>query len=259
MRPSALLACALAALALAAPARAHDTWFEAAADGTLRLGTGTLFPKRETAIDPVYLRHQGCRDADGRTAPLRAGPLLDDALLLSVPAGAVSCWMQLTPFEIELAPDKIGLYLSEVRPPPELLRAWEALHARGLPWRERYVKHARIDLGPGPFADQPAGLGLEALLDSGGETPRAGRALALRVLRDGRPLPGFAIQLRSELTPAGFWLRADAQGRLTFTPPLPGRWLARGVDLRVADDDPERFDSRFVTLAFDVAPRKAAP
>jgi hypothetical protein len=35
--------------------------------------------------------------------------------------------------------------------------------------------------------------------------------------------------------------------------PLPGRWLLRGTELRLSQERPDTWDSRFVTLAFDVA------
>jgi hypothetical protein len=70
-------------------------------------------------------------------------------------------------------------------------------------------------------------------------------------------LAGLALELRSETSPLGIWRRTDAQGRIDVSLPLPGRWLLRGVDLRVSALDPDRWDSRFVTLAFDVT--AAAP
>jgi hypothetical protein len=86
-----------------------------------------------------------------------------------------------------------------------------------------------------------------------------GDRLAFQVLRDGQPLADFAVELRSATVRFGQWGRTDADGRVEFKPPLPGRWLLRGVDLRVSATDPDAWDSRFVTLAFEVLPRTAAP
>ena len=44
------------------------------------------------------------------------------------------------------------------------------------------------------------------------------------------------------------WFRA-------LPPPLAGRWMLRGVDLRVSPRTTDEWVSRFVMLAFDVAPR----
>jgi hypothetical protein len=70
------------------------------------------------------------------------------------------------------------------------------------------------------------------------------------VLRDGRPLAGLAVELRSDLSPIGIWRSTDADGRVELTLPLAARWILRGTDVRPADGD--RWDSRFVTLAFEV-------
>jgi hypothetical protein len=35
--------------------------------------------------------------------------------------------------------------------------------------------------------------------------------------------------------------------------PLPGRWVLRGTDLRTSEREPDSWESRFVTLAFEIA------
>lgn len=238
------LLAALVALA-ATTAGAHDTWFEPGPDSLLLLGTGNQFPKRETALDPQYVVHGGCLGPDG-PAPLVAGAVGETGLAFT--AGAASCWAQLVPFEITLPADKIALYLREVRPPQAMLDLWARRQAQNLPWRERYTKHARIALpGAGAAAAQPSGMGLDVLVE--GDAP-----CVFRVLRDGQPFAGFAVELRHEDSPFGLWRHTDDQGRLAFTPPLPGRWLLRGVDLQPGPDD--TWNSRFVTLAFEVPRRR---
>jgi hypothetical protein len=239
-----------------AVAQAHDTWFEPL-DGAheLALGTGTVYPLRETGIDATYLRQQGCSTEHGMAA-LEVQRNTDDALVVATPPGALACWAQLAPFEIELPPDKIDLYLKEVRPPQAIADAWDALKARGLGWHERYVKHSRIELHPS-VAPRPSTMDFDMLLASFG--PQVGQPLQIQVLRDGAPLAGFAVELRSERSRAGFWRRTDGEGRISFAPPLPGYWIARGVDLRQSSERPDTFDSRFITLAFEVKARTAAP
>lgn len=253
--PSAWLIAAGLAIA-SAPAAAHDSWFQllsqSRAGAVMALGTGNRFPNFEFGVDARYLVKPGCRDAAG--APLALEALRDGpaALWLRGGSAASSCWTQLSPFEVDLPADKIDLYLDEVRPPPAMLAAWEAMHARGLPWRERYTKHARIALPAadgsfGAAAAQPAPLGMDLLLE------RVGDALRFQLLRDGQPLPGLALELRNiDSQAAGRWLRSDAQGRVQIAAPGAGRWLLRGVDLRLASDNPDRFDSRFITLAFEL-------
>lgn len=252
--PFLRLASAAALALLATAAAAHDTWFEihdAAADaGVLALGTGNQFPRHESGIDAKYLVSSGCRSANHQAVPLQ--PLRDapDALLLRAGPGAHSCWAQTAPFDVELAADKVALYLREVGAGPELRAQWAQLQRRGVAWKERYAKHARIVLGPGGVDDPglPMPMAIDAKLETA--SPRQGQPVVLRVLRDGQPLADFPVELRNGTLPVGLWRRTDAQGRV-HQPTLPaGRWLLRGIDLRLQPDD--TWDSRFVTLAFEV-------
>jgi Domain of unknown function (DUF4198) len=246
---AALLA---AALTLAAPAWAHDTWFEPRTGGTLALGTGNRFPVTELAVDDQYFVKSGCSAADGSARALDKVRFTDTVTLLRAQGGAVSCHVQLTPFDVDLPPDKISVYFAEIRPSAAVLAAWEALRLRGLPFRERYVKSARIDLGAGAAVTRPAGTALDAMrLEPAGPLTVNSEAV-FQVLRDGRPLPDFNVELVNERSPVGLWHRTDAQGRVRARLPLPGRWLLRGTDLHVPSSDPQRFDSLFITYAFEV-------
>ena len=98
-------------------------------------------------------------------------------------------------------------------------------------------------------------MGLDLLITDHVDRPvRIGDTLTVQVLRDGQPLAGLAVELRSQVSPIGIWRRSDAQGRLQVPVPAlrPGPWLLRAIDLRVATNDPDRWDSRFITLAFEV-------
>lgn len=266
MSTARTLISALLALATGA-ATAHDTWFEALPVSTggaalVALGTGNQYPAQETAIDARYLVVRGCQGAatraSGRTPPtLKALRNTPTALLLQAPPGATTCWVQLSPFELDMTPDKVPVYLKEIQATPDVRATWAAMQARGLPWRERYTKHARIELGPpSPVA---APLGMDLRIENAAPSVRVGTNLSVQALRDGQPLPGLALELRSESSPLGIWRRSDAQGRIEVSAPLPGRWLLRGVDLRVSASDPDRWESRFVTLAFDVLPASSSP
>jgi hypothetical protein len=275
-----MAALLLAATAAFAPAAfAHDSWFETrpgkpgkpgvSGEVALALGTGNQFPKYETGIGAEYLAAQGCVAADGATVQAMKPQGNDDsALLLRAPRGAVSCWMQLQPFEVTVAPDKVPLYLKEIQASPEIRATWAAMQARGLPWRERYVKHARIDIGAGLLepASQPATtrsttppLGMDLRIERDSAAPlRVGSSVRAQVLRDGVPLANQALEFRSDVSPLGIWRRSDADGRVTLPLPLAGNWVLRGVDLRVSSSKPDEWDSRFVTLAFAVLPAAAA-
>ena len=243
----------------AGPACAHDTWFQPlAAQGTLALGTGTQFPRQEVPVGADSLVRSGCRAGEGGAVPLRVLRQAPAALIVRPTAGQATtvCWAQQTRFDVTLPPDKVALYLREINPPAWVQGEWSRLQAAGLPWKEHYAKHARIELGGGAGPAQPVDMAMDVLLDD--RAPRVGRTLGFQVLRDGRPLPDQAVELRGEMSPLGIWRRTDAEGRAGISVPLPGRWVLRGTDLRRSESVPDQFESRFFNLAFEVLPRDTA-
>jgi len=256
------LACALATAV--ACAWAHDTWFAPRAstkanEVALMLGTGNQFPVLESGVGFEYLVRSGCRgDGLGRPIALQRVDDAPTALWLRAPARVdqpLSCWAQLSPFEVQLAPDKIAIYLKDIQASAAVREQWAQMSARGVPWKERYTKHARIELKPDEGAALPVDMVMDVLLESPQRPLQQGQTLQFRVLRDGQPLPDFAVEMRNERSPLGLWRKTDAQGRVSIAAPLPGRWVLRGTDLRLSESEPDLWVSRFVTLAFDVAPQ----
>lgn len=274
-KPSTLRARAAAAMlasCLLTPARAHDTWFELrpaapASAAQLALGTGNRFPIMEYPLGFEQLRHSGCRSADGMALPLTHDgdePLALRLRVANAAAGdAVSCWAQTQAFDIELTLPLVALYLKEIQAPAAVREAWATQQARGQRWTERYTKHARIELPDAAgrvTAAAPSGMALDLVLLGGPRALRAGDSVEFQLLRDGRPLAGQALELHGEHGALGFWRRTDAEGRVRFTLPLPGRWVLRGTELRLAEAADVLWESRFVTLTFEVgaAPLKSA-
>jgi Domain of unknown function (DUF4198) len=255
MQHSHRLALTLCSLMLVVgSASAHDTWFALDGDGTLSLSTGNRFPVPEQGVDPQYFARSGCRAGMGAVRPLVKLRYTDTATVLRAPvAGTVAytCFMQLQPFEFELPADKIRLYFNEIRPGAAVLAAWADLQARGLPFVEKYTKSARIDVGA-VAAPTPTGTVMDVLRQAPAGTLAVGGEATFQVLREGRPLADFAVELINENSQVGLWSRTDAQGRITARLPLPGRWLLRGTDLRLSGSDPTRWESQFITYAFDV-------
>lgn len=271
-RPPA--ATVLALLALAGPAVAHDTWFQLRAAGNppaLWLGTGDRFPTLESRVEFEHLQEHGCASqADlasrGRAAGQRLAPVsgpagrVSHALVLRLPAAAATrdggtpaphtCWAGLVPFDIEIEPPKVELYLKEIAAGEALRAAWAAEQAAGRPWRERYTKHARIDIGA--LTPQALGLALEAVPLAGGPA-RVGQTVSLELRHAGRPLPDHPVEFVTEASRVGVWRRTDAQGRIALALPLPGRWLLRSTLLRAPAQPGARWESDFTTLSFDVA------
>lgn len=269
-RSGRLLAALVAALAW--PASAHDTWFEPLPRGPggewrLALGTGNRFPVHEFAIGTESLAGQGCRVGNSG-AVVKMHKLRDAAHALHLrarpprpPSGApagVTCWAQLHPAEIEIEPRLVQVYLDEIAAPPALREAWQQMQARGVKWSERYTKNARVELFEKdspmvpPAAATPVPMGMDVVREAAHRPLVAGETLVFRVLRDGAPLPGFAIELRNDRAPVGLWLRTDAEGRASVRVPFAGRWCLRGTDLRLSTAESDRWESRFVTFAFQV-------
>lgn len=269
-----LLLGLLAALALPpGTAAAHDSWFAPLprtdrGEAVFAFGTGNQFPQQEITIPLFQLRSHGCQGEGQRVAPMRWVADRPSALVLRsarpVPAtAALSCWAQLHPIGIEIDDATVEVYLKEVNALPAVRERWAALRARGVRWQETYTKVARVEMNalePAASAgtalpEAVPGLALDLRIES--PTPlRAGDTLRVQLLRDGQPLAGLPLEMRSELSPLGIWRQTDAEGRISLTVPLAARWLLRGVDLRPADGRADAWDSRFISLAFEVLPRR---
>ena len=254
---------AIAVLLACGGASAHDTWFEAlprTPDGqvVLALGTGTQYPGYEFRIGIEQVARSGCRD-EAKVQALRHVEDRPAALVVRTAgavagAAALTCWAQLIPFDIVLEPRIVDIYLAEIQASDAVRTVWADRLARGVAWTERYVKHARIELGRVEARDKtmPLAMGMDVLIDAPRRPLRRGDEVSFVVLRDGQPLPGLAVQLRSELSPLGIWRKTDDDGRVTVKLPLAGRWILRGTDVRPSTTRTDEWDSRFVTLAFEV-------
>ena len=263
----------MAALALAAGiVGAHDSWLSPARDSPgpvrLELGTGNRFPVQEFPQSPESMALGECSDFAGQRVPLK--PVVQHAQSLELqvsglaaadaPVAAIvlSCWAELQPAEIVLAPAIVQVYLAEIKASAATRSHWNELLARGEPWRETYRKFARIELSSGQqvepaqlaAARRPAGLDLEIVI-LGQQSVAVGQPLDFQVLRDGQPLAGLPVELVSERSALGLWRVTDEQGKLHHRLPFGGRWLLRAVDLRPDEDRAGQWQSRFVTLAID--------
>lgn len=262
-----VLACVLAPLA-----QAHDSWFAAmpspqANEVRLALGTGNRFPSHELSVGTGAIKRHGCRAAGAPAVALRIVGETKEALQLRarIATGSdrgptqLSCWAQMPTFELEMEADKVALYLDEANASEALRQTWASMRARGLPWRERYTKHARYEWFAAPpvaprrgFTTPAVPMGMDIVLLGVPGAPRAGDTLHFEVRRDGRALADQPIELLAASGQAGTWVRTDAAGRARVVLPTPGEYLLRGIELRLARTDPSTWDSRFITLAFSV-------
>jgi hypothetical protein len=202
----------------------------------------------------------------GRRVPLHTGPAGPSALTLQAAPRAgdliTGCWVQTEAFEVEVPAHLVPVYLREIGAPDSVHQAWAEHQRQGLPWRERYAKHARISLAglPAAAAASPASpaspappMALDVEIDATGPF-RVGETLHFRVLRDGQPLAGQAVELRGDMSRLGLWRRTDAEGRASVPVPFAGRWVLRATDLRPVPERAGHRESRFVTHTFSVEP-----
>jgi hypothetical protein len=268
-RAHAVLAAVL--LGAGAVASAHDSWFAPLprtdrGEAVFALGTGNQYPLQEITIPLFQLRSHGCQGPGQRAAPMRWVADRPSAVVLrsarAVPAtAALTCWALLHPINIDIDDATVEVYLKEVSALPAVRERWAALRARGVRWQESYTKVARVELnalepaaGPATAPEALAGLPIDLRLEGPGPL-RAGDTLRAQLLRDGQPLAGLPLELRSELSPLGVWRQTDAEGRVSVPVPLAGRWVLRGVELRESEKRADAWDSRFITLSFEVLPR----
>jgi hypothetical protein len=267
MRSAGLSLLSVVLALVTSQAGAHDSWLspastQAPGQVTLELSTGNRYPVQEFGSAAANVARAACGDGAGPEQPLR--PLREHPKWLELSVGSsdaaqgpIACWLELKASEIELAPPLVQVYLAEIRAPAATRQARAEQQQRGLAWRERYRKFARIELADAAAspamlaaARQPVGLDLEIVVR--GERPiAAGEPLEFQVLRNGRPLAGFAVELVSERSAFGIWRDTDARGVLRHRLPFAGRWLLRGTDLRASEDRLGEWDSRFVTLAIE--------
>lgn len=272
MRAPLLHAALVAALVCTSQAGwGHDSWLSVTraawqpGRAVLDLGTGTRYPAAEVGPFPASLARSGC--SDGRRAlPLQAGVRSERTLAVAASfAGGpapLACWAELAAASIELEPKIVQVYFKDIQAPAPIREAWARLQSRGVPWQETYRKFARIELAAGAgvpagtlsVARRPIGLDLEIVL-LGDRPVGLGEPLEFQVLRDGRPLADFPVELVSDRNPLGIWRRTDAQGKLQHRLPFGGQWLLRGTDLRLSTARPDSWESRFATLVIEAPDR----
>ena len=220
-RHALLRLAALAALLVAANAQAHDSWI-VDGPGALTMVTGSRYPLVDLTVPAESIVRQACAKR--------------------------TCWTQLRPFDIELEPRLVDVYFRDAHPSGDVQSRWQALHARGVAWRERYRKFARIERDPGAPSTRPAGMDLE-LLPAAPAALRSGAQARFVLLSNGKPLAEQPVELVSDRSPLGVWSRTDAQGQVAWTLPFAARWLVRTIVIEPAEGD--AWQSRFATLVFD--------
>jgi hypothetical protein len=169
--------------------------------------------------------------------------------------GLAVAWVALAPKALRLTEAQVEEYLHEIGLAEAVGPAWRS-RPQPRRWRETYRKLAKTALRVGTAGDgswaEPVGLPLEIVPETDPTALRAGDALAVRVLRAGRPLPGFVLAADPGRAAARRFATTDAEGRLSFVLDAAGPWMLAGTDLRPAGAE---WESDFTTLTLEVGAR----
>jgi hypothetical protein len=248
---------------------AHDFWLSTSSwmpePGTpfsVSAGVGERFPIRLDFQTPSnWFDDWRVLGASGPVPVPRAFERRDLAMAadVSLPApGAFLAVMHVSPRVIEMTAQEFNDYLKEEGLTDALS---ERLGARegDRPTKERYSRYAKLALrsgeGSGAHLMRPVGVRAELVPATDPTFLRAGDPLTVRLLIDGRPVPGAAVFAAVE---GGAIPRdTDAQGRATFTIDRDGAWLIKAVHMvrlpKTFPPGPE-WESFWITLAFHTKP-----
>ena len=254
--------------AFAASALGHDTWlipdkFEVApgATVTLDLTSGMAFPKLESGPKPERVQEAKCRLA-GKTIEFTQRIAAPNSLQLKgdLPqAGIATLWVKLPSRTIELKPDEVQHYLEEVSAPESLRKQWSEMKPQR--WRESYTKHPKTFVRVGDASSdqswkEPVDMFLEIVPEQDPTRLRPNEEFAVRVLKDGKPFPDFALNAVSEGETKGETRRTDSAGHVRFRLNKAGRWLFRGTDIRQSHAPQTDYESDFATMTVEVGKDK---
>jgi uncharacterized GH25 family protein len=252
-------------VALASCAFAHDTWlipdrFVVERDSVVNLDltSGMAFPALDTSIKPERIDRALCRLA-GHSFELKEYSAASKSLLFKArlsESGIATMWVELKPKSLVLTTKLVNEYLDEIGA-SELIRQQWAKAKRPRRWREVYTKHSKTFVRVGePQSDrswaEPVGMRLEIVPEKDPTALRVGEELAVRVLKNGAPLPGFSVGIVSTNDAKGNIRKTDAEGRATFRLDRGGRWLVRVTELRKSTQAGIDWESDSTTLTFQV-------
>lgn len=251
----------------AGPVLAHDLWlqprsFHQPAPGpvatSIQIGHGD---DRETwAVRPERIVRFTVNGPSGTmdVRPLVRAGAGDQRLPASAPGLHVFAY-QSNAITSTLPAVRFNAYLLEEGLTPAL-QARERAGQSQVGGRELYSRRAKtlVQVGPVAAGDDgrataPLGLTLEIVPERNPYALRPGEPVPVRVLYEGRPLPGALVKLtdlNSDAKPLQT-LRTDAKGRAVFTPGRAGAWLLNVVWTKPLSGDPRAdWETVFSSLTF---------
>ncbi len=253
-------------LPLATRALAHDLWlipqtYHAAPGDTLwvLVATGDRFPSSEVAIDPVRIGSCRLIDAGGEMAPDRIS-IIDRSLAIQVvpkTPGIAIVELTVNPRFIRLEAADFNGYL-EHEGLSRILDLRKKLGQLDQPGREQYSKYAKALLRVGASDDdgwkRVLGHRLEIVPEKNPFRLKAGDPLPVRLLYNGKPLPGVQIAWGHEAAGGKVrHARTDADGRAAVRLDATGKWFVHALHMIEARDNPKiDYESFWATLTFEV-------
>ena len=259
-------AVAGACLLAATSAFAHDTWIISdqmrvapKSTVTLDLTSAVEFPKLEIGPKPENVPNASARLA-GRTFDISekspAPHSLQFKTALAEP-GVATIWIKLPSRQVDLKPEQVKMFNDEVNAPAELQKEYDDM-PEPKRWRGTSTKHPKTFVRVGdPKNDmswkEPVGLFLEIIPEKDPTALRIGDEFPVRVMRDGAPLAGFALQAVTAGDKEGEAQKTDAAGRATFKLNKAGRWMVKGVESRKSTQPDLNFEAKSTTLTVEVS------
>lgn len=276
IRPSskARHACALLLLAMACRVHAHDFWVQPQAfqvapsqlvPFTLQVGHG---PYRQRSPIPAsrIVRFQAFGPLDG-SVDMRGGlhpgdVSADGEFKLQTPGTHLLVLETDNRAQSHLPSVRFNDYLKVEGLSPALERRTRE-HRMDVDETEIYSRHAKVIVQAGGFdpsvstaVTRPVGLALEIVPGVNPQAVPRPAALPLRVLYQGRPLPGATVKLTNldhDDSPVEVHV-TDGAGGATFLFPASGQWLLNVIWTRVLPPDAEAdYETDFSSLSFGVS------
>ncbi|MES2754410.1 MAG: DUF4198 domain-containing protein [Pseudomonadota bacterium] len=257
------------ALVAAGSAWAHDFWIQpssfwlaprAATSVAILVGHG---PSRQRWVlrlnRVVAFRSVGPgRVRADHSGTLQQGTYAPDATVSFAARGTHVMAFESTPAFNTLPPERFAEYLRDEGVTPPLV--WRERHgATAAPGRESYSRRAKalVQVGPPgavqPQVTRPLGMTLEIVPERNPYRPAGGADLPVRVIYEGRALPGALVKLtnlRADEKPVETH-RTDGAGRAIFQLPRTGEWQLNVVWSKPVTGNPAAdFETIFSSLSF---------
>lgn len=250
-------------LVLAGVLSAHDTWIIPSSPTVSRgqtvsfdLTSGMAFPANEVGVRPDRLVKASIRlgaevsdlerEAEGKKA-LRLG-------IRPSKGGVAAVWVESKPRDLELKPEQVREYLTEIGAWESVGKKWES-EGKGR-FRESYTKHAKTHVRVGDSEDagwsQPVGMELELIAEKDPTRLTVGDEVTVQLLESGRPVPNLAIGLQAANQKKGSLTHTDSEGRAQILLDRGGWWLIRATKLAPSSKPDLDWETRFTTLTLHV-------